>query len=153
MQHGVYGSHHNIFEANQIPYPSCDFFWKSKRSTFLNQVNLPQAWFPLNLLLTDSVMKEELSKLKVGDFISLWEGCVGLVLSSSEDYRELAHYPTSIWADLGSGYLVLTNTIGLSQYPLDDSELKYISNHFDDLRKMKSKVEYNIYLESLVKNI
>ncbi|WP_308418914.1 RHS repeat domain-containing protein [Iodobacter violaceini] len=29
MQHGVYGSHHNIFEANQIP-SNCNCFWAKK---------------------------------------------------------------------------------------------------------------------------
>ena len=30
-QHGVYGSHHNIFEANQMPYPKCDCFWAKQK--------------------------------------------------------------------------------------------------------------------------
>ena len=30
-QHGVYGSHHNIFEANQYPYPKCDCFWDKQK--------------------------------------------------------------------------------------------------------------------------
>ena len=30
-QHGVYGSNHNIFEANQMPYPKCDCFWAKQK--------------------------------------------------------------------------------------------------------------------------
>ena len=30
-QHGVYGSHHNIFEANQMPFPKCDCFWAKQK--------------------------------------------------------------------------------------------------------------------------
>ena len=31
MEHGVYGSHHNIFESNQAPYPNCKCFWNKQK--------------------------------------------------------------------------------------------------------------------------
>ena len=31
MEHGVYGSHHNIFESNQAPYPNCRCFWNKQK--------------------------------------------------------------------------------------------------------------------------
>lgn len=46
MQHGVYGSHHNIFVANQMPYPKCDCFWaKQKWVAKPNQVQ--PLWIPM----------------------------------------------------------------------------------------------------------
>jgi hypothetical protein len=31
MEHGVYGSHHNIFVAKQYPNPKCDCFWQKQK--------------------------------------------------------------------------------------------------------------------------
>ena len=33
MEHGVYGSHHNIFETHQSPYPQCRCFWHEIKIT------------------------------------------------------------------------------------------------------------------------
>jgi RHS repeat-associated protein len=46
MQHGVYGSHHNIFRANQYPKPKCDCFW-AKQSYVLKPNQLPPNAVPV----------------------------------------------------------------------------------------------------------
>ncbi|OLK41098.1 RHS repeat domain-containing protein, partial [Xanthomonas oryzae] len=46
MQHGVYGSHHNIFVANQYPYPKCDCFW-AKQKYVVKPDQLQPGWVPV----------------------------------------------------------------------------------------------------------
>jgi hypothetical protein len=46
MQHGVYGSHHNIFIANQYPYPKCDCFW-AKQKWVAKPEALQPIWVPV----------------------------------------------------------------------------------------------------------
>ena len=46
MEHGVYGSHHNIFESNQAPYPNCKCFW-SKQKYVLKPYQLTPAMVPV----------------------------------------------------------------------------------------------------------
>ena len=46
MQHGVYGSHHNIFVAKQWPFPKCDCFW-AKQSYVLKPNELPATAIPI----------------------------------------------------------------------------------------------------------
>lgn len=48
MQHGVYGSHHNIFIANQYPYPKCDCFW-AKQKWVAKPDALQPGWIPMEL--------------------------------------------------------------------------------------------------------
>jgi type VI secretion system secreted protein VgrG len=45
-QHGVYGSHHNIFKANQYPYPKCDCFW-AKQNWVATPTELLPEWIPI----------------------------------------------------------------------------------------------------------
>ena len=45
-QHGVYGSHHNLFKANQIPYPNCDCFWQ-KLKDIAKPGQLQPGWIPI----------------------------------------------------------------------------------------------------------
>jgi RHS repeat-associated protein len=45
-QHGVYGSHHNIFIAKQYPAPKCDCFWQ-KQSYVLKPDQLPAGAIPI----------------------------------------------------------------------------------------------------------
>jgi RHS repeat-associated protein len=46
MQHGVYGSHHNIFIANQYPHPKCDCFW-AKQKWVSKPEDLQSNWVPV----------------------------------------------------------------------------------------------------------
>nr|WP_255429383.1 RHS repeat-associated core domain-containing protein [Ramlibacter albus] len=46
MQHGVYGSHHNIFIANQMPYPKCDCFW-AKQKWVAKPEQIQPSWVPI----------------------------------------------------------------------------------------------------------
>lgn len=46
MQHGVYGSHHNIFVANQYPSPKCDCFW-AKQKWVSKPEGLSPDWVPV----------------------------------------------------------------------------------------------------------
>ena len=46
MQHGVYGSHHNIFIANQYPHPKCDCFW-AKQKWVAKPDALQPGWVPV----------------------------------------------------------------------------------------------------------
>ena len=46
MQHGVFGSHHNIFQAHQMPYPKCDCFW-SKSKKVVKPHELRPEWIPI----------------------------------------------------------------------------------------------------------
>lgn len=46
MQHGVYGSHHNMFIANQYPYPKCDCFW-AKQKWVAKPDALQPSWVPV----------------------------------------------------------------------------------------------------------
>ncbi|TVO52254.1 RHS repeat-associated core domain-containing protein [Denitromonas halophila] len=46
MQHGVYGSHHNLFQANQYPYPKCDCFWQ-KLKDVAKPWEIKQDWIPI----------------------------------------------------------------------------------------------------------
>ncbi|WP_261381077.1 RHS repeat domain-containing protein, partial [Xanthomonas vasicola] len=52
MQHGVYGSHHNIFVANQYPYPKCDCFW-AKQKYVVKPDQLQPGWVPVEPFVTD----------------------------------------------------------------------------------------------------
>lgn len=45
-QHGVYGSHHNIFIANQWPYPQCICHWV-KQKYVLKPHALPPTAMPI----------------------------------------------------------------------------------------------------------
>jgi RHS repeat-associated protein len=45
-QHGVYGSHHNLFKANQIPYPNCDCFWQ-KLGNVAKPHQIQPNWIPI----------------------------------------------------------------------------------------------------------
>ncbi|MBI3898506.1 MAG: hypothetical protein HY308_09450 [Gammaproteobacteria bacterium] len=45
-QHGVYGSHHNIFIANQMPYPKCDCFW-AKQKWVAKPNEIQPTWIPI----------------------------------------------------------------------------------------------------------
>ena len=45
-QHGVYGSHHNLFRANQYPYPKCDCFWQ-KLKDVAKPSELQPGWIPI----------------------------------------------------------------------------------------------------------
>ena len=47
MEHGVYGSHHNIFESNQAPYPNCKCFW-NKQKYVLKPHQLTPEWYRLS---------------------------------------------------------------------------------------------------------
>lgn len=49
-QHGVYGSHHNIFIANQIPYPNCDCFWQ-KQKWVAKPHEIQPNWIPIEPFL------------------------------------------------------------------------------------------------------
>jgi type VI secretion system secreted protein VgrG len=46
LQHGVYGSHHNIFVANQMPYPKCDCFW-AKQKWVAKPNEIQPSWIPI----------------------------------------------------------------------------------------------------------
>ena len=46
MENGVYGSHHNIFESNQAPYPNCKCFW-NKQKYVLKPHQLTPAMVPV----------------------------------------------------------------------------------------------------------
>ena len=46
MEHGVYRSHHNIFESNQAPYPNCKCFW-NKQKYVLKPHQLTPAMVPV----------------------------------------------------------------------------------------------------------
>lgn len=50
MQHGVYGSHHNMFQANQMPYPKCDCFW-AKQKYVLKPEQLTSSMVPVEPFL------------------------------------------------------------------------------------------------------
>ncbi|UEP36352.1 hypothetical protein LL998_01395 [Burkholderia ambifaria] len=50
MQHGVYGSHHNIFQANQSPYPKCICFW-AKQKYVLKPEQLTSSMVPIEPFL------------------------------------------------------------------------------------------------------
>ncbi|MHB1678033.1 MAG: DUF6531 domain-containing protein [Sulfuriferula sp.] len=45
-QHGIYGSHHNLFIANQYPYPKCDCFW-AKQSRVAKPDEIQPSWIPI----------------------------------------------------------------------------------------------------------
>lgn len=45
-QHGVYGSHHNIFVAKQYPHPKCDCFWQ-KQNWVAKPNQIQPAWIPI----------------------------------------------------------------------------------------------------------
>lgn len=45
-QHGVYGSHHNIFIAKQYPYPKCDCFWQ-KQKWVAKPDQIQPTWIPI----------------------------------------------------------------------------------------------------------
>lgn len=45
-QHGVYGSHHNLFRANQYPQPKCDCFWQ-KLKNVAKPGDLQPSWMPI----------------------------------------------------------------------------------------------------------
>jgi RHS repeat-associated protein len=45
-QHGVYGSHYNLFKANQYPYPKCDCFWQKLKDVAKPDGLLP-GWIPI----------------------------------------------------------------------------------------------------------
>ena len=45
-EHGVYGSHHNLFKANQMPYPKCDCFWQ-KLKDVAKPSQLQPGWVPI----------------------------------------------------------------------------------------------------------
>jgi RHS repeat-associated protein len=46
MQHGVYGSHHNIFVAKQYPVPKCDCFW-AKQKWVAKPNEIQPTWIPI----------------------------------------------------------------------------------------------------------
>ncbi len=46
QQHGVYGSHHNLFQANQYPYPKCDCFWR-KLKNVAKPSEIQPGWIPI----------------------------------------------------------------------------------------------------------
>jgi hypothetical protein len=45
-QHGVFGSHHNLFKANQMPAPKCDCFWQ-KLKDVAKPGDLQPNWIPI----------------------------------------------------------------------------------------------------------
>lgn len=45
-QHGVYGSHHNIFVAKQMPSPKCDCFW-AKQKWVAKPHDIQPTWIPI----------------------------------------------------------------------------------------------------------
>lgn len=98
-------------------------------------------------------MNQESKYLRVGDFVSLWEGCYGIVLATSEDDRQLNHYPITIWSDMKKGYLILTNEIGLSHYDFEEPGLSFITNHYSDICIMSEKLSYRRYLEDLIEKL
>jgi RHS repeat-associated protein len=50
QQHGVYGSHYNLFRANQYPKPKCDCFWQ-KLKNVASPGALQPNWMPIEPFL------------------------------------------------------------------------------------------------------
>lgn len=89
---------------------------------------------------------------KVGDFVELWDGCYGLIVASSLDDLCIDAYPNDIWTSVEDGVFLLTNEIGLTHYPLNDQDLKFIGNHYSALEKIKDKNKINDLLDELIGN-
>ncbi len=55
-------------------------------------------------------------RIKVGDTLKVWEGCIGIVVCSIGDDEFSSNFKKDDWGYLNEGILVDTDTAGLIHY-------------------------------------
>ncbi|WAR43014.1 hypothetical protein [Methylomonas rapida] len=63
-------------------------------------------------------------KMKVGDKLRLWEGCVGEVVCSIDDEEYSDKFTKKDWEYLGEGVLINTDIAGLIHYTEPESSFQ-----------------------------
>ena len=56
------------------------------------------------------------TKMMIGDRLTLWEGCYGIVVCSIDDGEYTPEYPEEHWSYLRRGVLIDSNKGGLIHY-------------------------------------
>jgi hypothetical protein len=66
-------------------------------------------------------------KIKVGDTLKLWDGCLGVVVCSIEDGEFSDNFSEDDWAYLKEGILIKTDSAGLVHYTEPEETFLLIS--------------------------
>lgn len=65
-------------------------------------------------------------KIKVGDVLSLWDGCTGVIVCSIDDGEYSADFTKKDWEYLGRGVLIDTDAAGLIHYTEPEASFKLL---------------------------
>jgi len=66
------------------------------------------------------------TKVRLGDTLKLWEGCVGTVVCSIDDDEYTPQYPKTEWGYLDRGVLIESEQAGLIHYIEPEVSFKLI---------------------------
>jgi len=67
------------------------------------------------------------TKIKVGDKLQLWDGCIGIVVCSIDDDEYTTDYTKEDWDYLKEGILIDSDAAGLIHYTEPEDEFKLIN--------------------------
>ena len=65
-------------------------------------------------------------EVKIGDTVTLWSGCHGVVVCSIDTDEYTVDYPKNEWGYLKSGVMIKTDKSGLIHYIEADEDLQLI---------------------------